>query len=55
MVTVHFAVPTQAPVKPTKKDFDAGAGVRTTFVPLANAAEHFPGHWIPDGLLETDP
>jgi len=55
MVTVHAAVPPQPPVKPTKNDFEAGAGDRTTLVPTANAAEHFRGQSIPAGLLDTDP
>ena len=51
----NAAVPAQAPFQPTKKDFDAGVGVRRTFVPLANGAEHSRGQRCPKGCWSPIP
>jgi hypothetical protein len=63
-VTVVFAVgmmlhvvpvPEHGPDQPTKVAAPFRVSVKVIGVPLAKAAEHVPGHWIPTGLLTTDP
>jgi hypothetical protein len=54
-VTVQVPVPVQPPLQPVKVEPAAGAAVKVTAVPLANAAEHVVPHEIPAGLLATVP
>jgi len=55
-VTVQVAVPEQPPpLQPEKVEPAAGAAVKVTEVPLANAAEHVAPHAMPAGLLVTVP
>ena len=55
-VTVHVPVPVQPPpLQPLNVDPAAGAAVKVTAVPLANAAEHAAPQEIPAGLLVIVP
>jgi hypothetical protein len=54
-VTVHAAVPLQAPDHPAKLDPDAGVAVSVTVVPLSKLAEHVCPQLMPAGLLVTVP
>src|SRR5439155_16360889 len=55
-VTVQVAVPEQPPpVQPAKVEPAAGAAVKVTAVPLANAAAHVVPHATPAGALVTVP
>ena len=55
-VTVQVPVPEQLlPLQPVKVEPAAGAAVKVTAVPLANAAEHVVPQEIPAGLLVTVP
>src|SRR5207247_665997 len=55
-VTVQVPVPEQPPpLQPLKIEPAAGAAVRVTGVPVANAAEHVAPQEIPAGLLVTVP
>src|SRR4030095_2158949 len=55
-VTVHVPVPEQPPpLQPVKLEPAAGAAVKVTAVPLANAAEQVGPHERPAGLLFTVP
>ena len=55
-VTVHVPVPVQPPpLQPVNVDPAAGAAVKVTALPLANAAEHVAPHEMPTGLLVTVP
>ncbi len=55
-VTVQVPVPEQPPpLQPLNVDPAAGAAVKVTAVPLANAAEQVAPHEIPAGALVTVP
>jgi hypothetical protein len=55
-VTVHAPVPEQPPpLQPVKVEPGAGAAVKVTAVPLANAAEHVVPQEMPVGALVTVP
>jgi len=55
-VTVHVPVPVQPPpLQPLNVDPAAGAAVKVTAVPPANAAEHVAPQEMPAGLLVTVP
>ena len=54
-VTVHVPVPVQPPLQPLKIEPAAGAAVKVTAVPLANAAEHVAPQAMPAGALVTVP
>jgi len=55
-VTVQVPVPEQPPpLQPEKVEPAAGAAVKVTAVPLANAAEHVAPQVMPAGLLVTVP
>src|SRR6266446_5467936 len=55
-VTVHVPVPEQPPpLQPVKVEPTAGAAVKVTAVPLANAAEHVAPQAMPAGALKTVP
>jgi len=55
-VTVQVPVPEQPPpLQPEKVEPAAGAAVKVTAVPLANAAEHVAPQAMPAGLLVTVP
>jgi hypothetical protein len=55
-VTVQVPVPEQLPpLQPEKVEPAAGAAVKVTAVPLANAAVHVAPQEIPAGLLVTVP
>jgi hypothetical protein len=55
IVTVHPALPLQAPPQPLKLQPLAGVAVRVTGVPPANPAPHVDGQLMPEGLLATVP
>jgi hypothetical protein len=55
MVTLHTAVPVQAPLQPAKVEPESGAAVRLTTVPLVKLAEHVVPQAIPAGELVTVP
>ena len=55
-VTVQVPVPEQPPpLQPVKVEPAAGAAVKVTAVPLANAVEHFPPQLMLPGALVTVP
>ena len=55
-VTVQVPVPEQPPpFQPVKVEPAAGAAVKVTAVPLANAAEHVAPQAMPAGALVTVP
>ena len=55
-VTVQVPVPEQLPpLQPVKVEPAAGAAVKVTAVPLANAAEHVAPQEMPAGALVTVP
>ena len=55
-VTVQVPVPEQPPpLQPVKVEPAAGAAVKVTAVPLANAAEHAAPQAMPAGALVTLP
>ncbi len=55
-VTVQVPVPEQLPpLQPEKVEPAAGAAVKVTAVPLANAAEHVAPQEMPAGVLVTVP
>src|SRR5437867_6345751 len=55
-VTVHVPVPEQPPpLQPVKVEPTAGAAVKVTAVPVANAAAHVAPQEIPAGPLVTVP
>jgi len=55
IVTVHAPVPVQLPLQPVKVEPAAGAAVKVTMVPMANAAEQVTPQEMPAGLLVTVP
>lgn len=55
IVTVHAAVPEQAPPQPAKLDVEFGVAVNVTAVPEGKFAEHASAQLIPAGLLLTLP
>jgi hypothetical protein len=55
IVTVHPALPLQAPPQPLKVQPLAGVAVKVTGVPPANPALHADGQLMPGGLLATVP
>jgi hypothetical protein len=55
IVTVHPALPLQAPLQPLKAQPLAGVAVKVTGVPLANPALQVDGQLMPVGLLATVP
>jgi hypothetical protein len=55
IVTVHAAVPVQAPDHPANVEPEAGVAVRVTEAPLLKLALHVDGQLIPAGLLTTVP
>ena len=55
IVTVHEAVPVQAPAQPVKVELSAGVAVSVTSVESANEAVHVDPHTTPNGLLGTVP
>ena len=54
-VTVHVPVPVQPPLQPLKIEPAAGAAVKVTAVPLANAAAQVVPQAMPAGALVTVP
>lgn len=54
-VTLHTAVPLQAPDQPAKKEFAAGEAVSATWVPLEKLAVQAWPQLMPAGLLLTVP
>jgi hypothetical protein len=54
-VTVHAAVPVQAPVHPAKEEPAAAVAVRVTAVPLGKLAVQVEPQLIPEGVLVTVP
>src|SRR5439155_3905009 len=55
IVTVQAPVPVQLPLQPLKVEPAAGAAVKVTMVPMANAAEQVAPQEMPAGLLVTVP
>jgi hypothetical protein len=55
MVTLHAAVPLQAPPQPAKVDPESGVAVRFTTAPLSKLAEQLEPQEIPAGELATVP
>jgi hypothetical protein len=53
--TLHVPVPVQEPPQRRNVEPFFGSGVRSTLVPAANVAVHFPGQAIPAGWLVTPP
>ena len=54
-VTVHVPVPVQPPLQPLKIEPAAGAAVKVTAVPLANAAAQVVPQEMPAGALVMVP
>ena len=54
-VTVHVPVPVQPPLQPLKIEPAAGAAVKVTAVPLANAAAQVVPQAMPAGALVMVP
>src|SRR5437899_10582162 len=55
IVTVQAPVPVQLPLQPLKVEPAAGAAVKVTMVPMANAAEQVAPQEMPAGVLVTVP
>src|SRR2546422_10890289 len=55
IVTVQAPVPGQLPLQPVKVEPAAGAAVKVTMVPMANAAEQVAPQEMPAGALGTVP
>ena len=55
MMTVHDAVPVQAPVQPVKAEPEAGVAVRVTLVPVRKADAQAVPQVTPAGVLVTVP